>query len=365
MEILILWAIIAFIAGCAGAGKYILSTKAGFWCFLIFGLIPGAIMGESADAGSIMVFIYAPGTVVLLAIIVALGEVTRKNLSTVRNSAKQKYIGYMEKVQLSSQARKDHKKKLAGIVATVSIVVLIIIGYTNNTPYRELETHISNKTLTEDMCDWDAEYYDIVTSDKGRSVIFKKLEVYKQSNDIASAMWLLSVLPSTATDEILPDSISVWLLDYAQANGVRTSNKSEDEYYRLTYFELEDYYILVPTTGDELNGNCLRTVPNTGQDYGRVDYDDNESHFHVADIPYYGMDENYINNTNLGPYDERELCRDYYALEYDHRSITYYWYDENGSEIFSAYALAGKVISTVDKRNGGFKTDSTSDHIND
>lgn len=82
----------------------------------------------------------------------------------------------------------------------------------------------------------------------------------------------------------------------------------------------------------------------------------------TTNLPYYGMDESQINSTGLGSFDESELCRDYYALDYDHRSITYYWYDNSGDVIFKARSLAGIIITTVDYRSGTPIFDSPSDH---
>ena len=69
------------------------------------------------------------------------------------------------------------------------------------------------------------------------------------------------------------------------------------------------------------------------------------------DVPYYGMNASQISQTSLGPPDEEKKCLDYYALRPERRSVTYRWYDNKGKLEFSAYALAGKVISVTDFRN--------------
>lgn len=79
MIVLLIWGVISFVIGCCGGGKYILNNKAVFWCFAIFGMVPGAIAGENSDFGSIMTFIYAPGTAVLLGIVVAIGGSMRQS----------------------------------------------------------------------------------------------------------------------------------------------------------------------------------------------------------------------------------------------------------------------------------------------
>lgn len=79
MVVLLIWGVISFIIGCCGGGKHILNNKAAFWGFAIFGMVPGAIAGESSDVGSIMTFIYAPGTAVLLGLVVAIGDSVRQS----------------------------------------------------------------------------------------------------------------------------------------------------------------------------------------------------------------------------------------------------------------------------------------------
>ena len=79
MVVLLIWGAISFIIGCCGGGKHILNNKAAFWGFAIFGMVPGAIAGENSDYGSIMTFIYAPGTAVLLGLVVAIGDSVRQN----------------------------------------------------------------------------------------------------------------------------------------------------------------------------------------------------------------------------------------------------------------------------------------------
>ena len=70
----------------------------------------------------------------------------------------------------------------------------------------------------------------------------------------------------------------------------------------------------------------------------------------VAKAPYDGMNASQISQTDIGPPDEIEKCRDYYALRPERRSVTYRWYDDNGKLEFYAYALAGEIISVTDYR---------------
>ena len=70
----------------------------------------------------------------------------------------------------------------------------------------------------------------------------------------------------------------------------------------------------------------------------------------VAKAPYDGMDASQISQTELGPPDKIEKCRDYYALRPERRSVTYRWYDDNGKLMFYAHAIAGEVTSVTDYR---------------
>lgn len=69
-----------------------------------------------------------------------------------------------------------------------------------------------------------------------------------------------------------------------------------------------------------------------------------------ADAPYIGMDIEFIGSTKLGRPDKTELCRDYYALRPERRTITYKWYDSKGKMIYYAFAINGKITSVTDYR---------------
>lgn len=117
----------------------------------------------------------------------------------------------------------------------------------------------------------------------------------------------------------------------------RTGLKSDD--VEVTRFVCGDDSYKIYANSVFMNGHCV------------YEYQKKPSHsITSADAPYYGMDAEFIGNTKLGSPDETELCRDYYALKPERRSITYKWYDTNGRLVFSAYALNGKVISVTDFR---------------
>lgn len=48
-----------------------------------------------------------------------------------------------------------------------------------------------------------------------------------------------------------------------------------------------------------------------------------------SSVPYEGMPESSINNTSLGHYTTKELCKDFYKLKPSHRSVEYRWYEND------------------------------------
>lgn len=86
MVILLIWCVISFFIGYCDAVKYVSNKNENvsdrgrgilIWCFLIFGMIPGGIIGGNSPWGDIMVFLYAPGTAVLMVALVVAGYIVR------------------------------------------------------------------------------------------------------------------------------------------------------------------------------------------------------------------------------------------------------------------------------------------------
>ena len=369
MAIFLIWSLVAFVIGSSGLGHNILNKAGAFWAFVIFAIIPGFEWSETSKYGEISGVIYIPVSLVLISIFVILGELL---VTDIIPFVKAKYVLFRKNI-ISKYLKyrpciMKHKVLIKSVSICVSIIIVLgicIILYVSNEPYRDLEIKIDDKLLNEDTCNWNTEYYyEVLETNKGQKVIANKLEAYRCNNDIESALWLLSVLPSTLTETTLSNDVGRWIVDYADENGDYSTNKEyDDDYYYLTYYEMDDYRLVIPSDSSRLALEKLSVIVNTHASTNSCNQDENVS-MKVAQTPYYGMNVSNINNTELGAYDERELCRDYYSLDYDHRSSTYYWYDENGNEIFSAYALAEKVISTTDRRDGEMVIDYASNYLN-
>ena len=131
---------------------------------------------------------------------------------------------------------------------------------------------------------------------------------------------------------------------------IRCSNLNDFQYSEIYRIDksigCSDAFITSYKSGDDTYEVFTSSVYKNGK---RV-YEYTSSSITSADAPYVGMDASSIGKTKLGKPDETELCRDYHALEPDHRSITYRWYDSNGKMIYYAFALNGKVISVTDYR---------------
>ena len=128
----------------------------------------------------------------------------------------------------------------------------------------------------------------------------------------------------------------------------------DKDFFSIIFFDITDHYettLVNDRPALEYRGKVIW-----------IENNENSVDSYICDVPYYGMDESYILCTSLGSYDDYELCRDYAALDRDHQSITYYWYDNIGEVIFEARTYGGKVITTIDYRSGKPIFDSPSDH---
>ena len=356
MEISIVLIIIAVVVGVTNGSKYVVTTNEGIWSFLIACIASAVALSEESKYGSITTLVYIPGMAILLGAAIVGGNELRQLSIRMYSYVTRKYL---------ENANLEPKKLwvIASLVIACVIFLFIGISHHRNKPFRELRKMISCKTISEDMLERGTEWYDIVTTSEGRDLVFEQLQKDKTNNDISSALWLLSIMPSSVTDEYIPDEIGLWIIEYAQTNGKYFTNKDESAYRRITYYELDDYYVIIPTLGGIMCSDQISALVKDGTEY---DFDDNhETNYQIAEIPFYGMTEENINYTGLGRYSNRELCRDYYLLESDHRSITFYWYDNAGKLIFKARTYGGKVITTVDYRGNQPVFDSPSDHIDD
>ena len=170
-------------------------------------------------------------------------------LSFITKEAKQNQLAVIEqqcKQQASDYALEQDaiKKVVTAIVVILCVIALIwVISFAANTPYRNFEAEIRNKTLTADMVDYswrsdeeDGIYYEYFKEPKGKRIVNNALNRYKQENDVESALWLLQTISFSKYDEEISNrSINQWIIDSCMENGKVTSEKdgSYDTYYSI------------------------------------------------------------------------------------------------------------------------------------
>lgn len=150
-----------------------------------------------------------------------------------------------ERQALDYELEKDAIKKVvtAAIIILCVIVLIWFISFAANTPYRNFEAEIRNKTLTADMVDYswrsdeeDGIYHEYFKEPKGKRIVNNALNRYKQENDVESALWLLQTISYSKYDEEISNrSINQWIIDACMEKGKVTSEKdgSSDRYYNI------------------------------------------------------------------------------------------------------------------------------------
>lgn len=138
---------------------------------------------------------------------------------------------------------------------------------------------------------------------------------------------------------------------------VYSSNLNSLSYEKMTRIE---YYFSSHTSFEPLEVEVWKYIcgkdsymifPKTVYKNGEPVYEYTKKDIVVMyDKPFIGMKDDYIGNTKLGKPDKTELCRDYYALRPERRSVTYRWYDHEGKTICCVRSHNGEVTSVIDYR---------------
>ena len=153
------------------------------------------------------------------------------------------------------QRAKNRKMLIIAAIITLVAIIAFSIVKTNlaNAPYRKLEEAITNRTLTEEMLEWDADYYNLVSTDKGSELIKEYLNQYKDQEDIQSALWLFSLMPYSI-QENMPSTFNNWIWEYAKEIGIRSTNQEgSSDYVYAIYYEISGYNVMVSSL-EEKNG---------------------------------------------------------------------------------------------------------------
>ena len=125
--------------------------------------------------------------------------------------------------------------------------------YIEDTPYRELRSMIKDQTLTAEMCDWSSRnneesYYEFLISEKGYKLLASELTKLHRDNDVSKAMWLLCIQPDCIDGYRLGASTSFveWIIEYARANGIRSTDQkgAEISNFNVTY-SVDGYQVTI------------------------------------------------------------------------------------------------------------------------
>ena len=187
----------------------------------------------------------------------------KERISSVANADKLKVNEIIQETcpKLNKENRKRKIKLIVSCLTVVTIIISIIImaHYTNNAPYRELQSKIDNQSLTVEMVEWknrDSEnsYYEYLHSEKGYKFLADVFTELHRNNEIEKALWLLCVQPDCidGIDLCASDSFIDWVVNYAKQNGTKKEQSDGD----ITYY-VNDYEISISSIFDYSIGHTF------------------------------------------------------------------------------------------------------------
>lgn len=187
----------------------------------------------------------------------------KERISSVASADKLKVNEIIQETcpKLNKENRKRKIKLIVSCLTVVTIIISIIITahYTNNAPYRELQSKIDNQSLTVEMVEWknrDSEnsYYEYLHSEKGYKFLADVFTELHRNNEIEKALWLLCVQPDCidGIDLCASDSFIDWVVNYAKQNGTKKEQSDGD----ITYY-VNDYEISISSIFDYSIGHTF------------------------------------------------------------------------------------------------------------
>lgn len=187
----------------------------------------------------------------------------KERISSVASADKLKVNEIIQETcpKLNKENRKRKIKLIVSCLTVVTIIISIIImaHYTNNAPYRELQSKIDNQSLTVEMVEWknrDSEnsYYEYLHSEKGYKFLADVFTELHRNNEIEKALWLLCVQPDCidGIDLCASDSFIDWVVNYAKQNGTKKEQSDGD----ITYY-VNDYEISISSIFDYSIGHTF------------------------------------------------------------------------------------------------------------
>lgn len=156
--------------------------------------------------------------------------------------------------------RKAIRSWIKGVLLTLVILVAVFAGlYIQDTPYRNLRSMVEDQTLTWEMCnrrnrEGKDSYYEYLVSKKGYKFLAAELTKLHSEEDVSKAMWLLCIMPNCINGYDLAASPSFiqWIVGYAKANGIRSTDKegADDTWYNV-FYDVDGYRITIDAYEDK------------------------------------------------------------------------------------------------------------------
>lgn len=145
--------------------------------------------------------------------------------------------------------------------ALAVFVMVSVVLYVEDTPYRKLRSMIKDQTLTAEMCSLENRYseescYDYLASERGRKLLASELTKLHRDDDINKAMWLLCIQPDCINGYGLCASPSFinWIVDYAKTNGVRSTDpEGISGLLHYVIYTVDGYQIVLSSNYDDMS----------------------------------------------------------------------------------------------------------------
>lgn len=174
-----------------------------------------------------------------------------------------------EQLLLRERERKAIRLWVKVFLGAFIFCITVFAGlYIKDTPYRELRSMIRDRSLTTEMYEWrsrnsEESYYRYLVSEKGYKLLASELTKLHREDDAEKAMWLLCIQPNCIDGYHLGTTTSFikWIVEYAKANGIRSTAPmgTESTQHKVIY-DVDGYRITLSSYDDkEFNINDINS----------------------------------------------------------------------------------------------------------